>query len=396
MTRPGTDVVVVGASVAGLVAALDLARAGHTVTVVDPIGDPSAPPRLTWTAVHHWSVLPVLDRLGVLDHALFAGEATAHWGLRVLATGEQFVFDLRELGQDVRHPFNLRLEPHLLREILRSALLDCRGASLHSGAAVTGLRQDDDEVVVRLADGTDLAARWVVGADGPASAVRRHAGLGFEGTTWTERGVVALVDHDFGARGYADTTFQVDGRAGAVVERVGPTTWRYVFQESLALDESSLDARLVALLREVTGAEPEVLGWAAARMHQRSATSYRAGRVVLVGSAAHVTHPMAGHTSLSGWHDAATVASVLVPALRSGGDVGVSEWAVRRRRIFLDDAAPISLGRRNLVAQITEPRRLEVELDVFRRASTDAAFRREMLRSELDAVAGNAAARPPF
>lgn len=367
----------VGASTAGLVAALGLARRGLRVVLVDTV----APPRLTWSAIHHWSVLPVLDDLGVLDEALMAGEATACWGLRVLATGEQLTFDLRELGREVRHPFNLRLEPHLLRAVLRDALVATPGATLLAGTRAVGLRQSDDAVVLDLSDGTSLTAAWLIGADGPASAVRRMAGLGFEGTTWTERGVAAVLEHDFAGQGYPDTTFQVDGHAGAVVERVGQHTWRYLYQESLALPEEHVLTRLGDLLHRVVGSRPGVLDWTSARMHQRCASSFRAGRVVLVGDAAHLTHPLTGHTSLSGWHDAATVARVLAAALDGGADETVTDWAQRRRRHFLDDAAPKSLGRRNLVAQIRDRRRLEVELDSFRQASSDPDLRRELLRS---------------
>jgi 2-polyprenyl-6-methoxyphenol hydroxylase-like FAD-dependent oxidoreductase len=377
VNRLRADVAVVGASTAGLVAALGLARRGIGVVLVDSV----APPRLTWSAIHHWSVLPVLDELGVLDTALLAGEATAHWGLRVLATGEQFVFDLRELGPEARHAFNLRLEPHLLRGVLRDAFADVPGAVVLDDQ-VLGLSQHGDGVVLALGDGSRLEAGWVVGADGPASAVRRVAGLGFEGTTWTERGVVALVEHDFAAAGYPDTTFQVDGQAGAVVERVGQRTWRYLFQESLSLPEDQLSDRLDALLRRVTGSRPRVLDWTCARMHQRSAPSYRAGRVVLVGDAAHLTHPLTGHTSLSGWHDAARLVPILASVLDGGADTQMTRWADVRRRHFLDDAAPTSLGRRNLVAQIRDRHRLEVELDPFRRASGDPELRRELLRVE--------------
>ncbi|WP_028654439.1 FAD-dependent monooxygenase [Nocardioides sp. J54] len=395
MTARVTDVAVVGAGTAGLATALGLARSGVAVTLVDTAAGSSTRPGPTWSGVHHWSVLPILDRLGVLDAALVAGEATASWGISVLATGERLVFDLRELGPEAPYPFNLRLEPARLRAILRDALLDHR-VSIVDAPGIDGLRQYVDGAVLTLPDGRGIAADWVVGADGPASGVRRATGLGFEGTTWTERGVVAVVDHDFTRQGYADTTLQVDGRAGAVVERLGPSTWRYVCQESLALDEASVALRLRGVLRRVTGGDPEVLGLATARMHQRSATSYRAGRVVLVAAAAHVTHPLAGHTSLTGWHDGATLVPVLHDALRAGVDDRVTAWADGRRRVFLDEAAPMSLARRNLIAQIDDPARLAVELDAFRRASADPQLRRELLRAEHDAVAGDRSSLPPL
>lgn len=384
-------VTVVGATTAGLVTALGLARRGVEVCVLDT----TPQPRLSWSGVHHWSVLPLLEQLGVLDEVLVRGEATARWGLHVLATGERMLYDVRELGPDVTLPFNLRLEPAVLRAILGAALRASPFAEVVEDVRVVGLSQDDTgaELAVHGAGAEcRLRAHWVVGADGATSVVRRLAGLGFEGTTWTERGVVALVRHDFGALGYPDTTFQVDGSLGAVVERVGHGRWRYLLQESLSHDVDRLDQRLGRILRAVTGAEPEVLDVATSRMHQRSATSYRSERVLLVGDAAHVTHPMSGHTSLTGWSDAITLARALTSELRPGGTAGGSEgltrWAERRRRHFLDDAAPASLSRRNLIAQIRDPRRLEVELAAFRRAATDPSYRRHVLLGDRDAPTG--------
>lgn len=399
-TSATAEVAVVGASLAGLTTALGLARAGVGVTLVDTV----APPRLTWTAVHHWAVLPLLDQLGVLDRALLEGEATACWGWRVLGTGERLAFDVRELGPEVRLPFNLRLEPAALRAILRDALLTCPMAEVVTDARIADLRQHPDGVEVFLDDPAgarsirSLHARWVVGADGPASEVRRRAGLAFEGMTWTERCVVALVQHDFAARDYDDTTFQIDGRWGAVVERAGHQRWRYLFQESLSHSEGETGHRIDEVLRAVTGEQPEVLDWTASRMHQRSATSYRNGRLLLVGDAAHLTHPMTGHTSLSGWFDAASLVSALLEERTGGAQAGdvLTRWAQWRRRHFLDDAAPASLGRRNLVAQIRDARRLEIELDVVRRATVDPARRREALLAERDSLVPSGPGVPSF
>ncbi|CAN5652516.1 N/A [soil metagenome] len=380
------DVVVVGAGHLGLTTALGLARAGVEVEVLDTGADE----RLPWTAVHHWSVLPGLADLGVLDGLLEAGATTSTWGLRVLATGEHLTYDLGDLGGQVRHPYNLRLEESRLCDTLRAALSRLPSARLTRAREIGSVRQHDDGVTVQVRgdeDDTDAAsvdrvvrARWLVAAQGSSSAVRRELGLGFAGTTWTERCVVALVEHDFAAVGYPDTTFQVDGRLGAVVERKDDRLWRYTYQEPLSRPEHAVADRIAGVLRAATGADPRVVDWNSARMHQRSVDSYRSGRVVLVGETAHVTHTMTGHTSISGWVDALTLAPVLAEVVREpAAEAVVTAWADERRRVYLDDVVPDSLSRRNLLTQISDPRRLDIELDQFRRARTDAATRREVL-----------------
>jgi len=379
--RDVRDVVVVGAGHVGLLAAIGLARAGLDVEVIDTV--PSQ--RLPWTAVHHWSVLAGLDELGVLDRVLSEGQPTTAWGLHVLATGERITFDLAELRDSVPHPFNLRLEVSRLCAVLARAFLAHPGATISPRTRVRSLVHHDSGVLLELDDdvggrGRVVGARWLVAADGVSSVVRRELGLGFEGTTWPERCVTALVEHDFGALGYPDTTFQVDGRLGAVVERATVDRWRYVYEEPLSLPEESIGERLPHVLEQATGSRPRVLDWTSSRMHQRTAPSYRSGRVLLVGEAAHVTHRLVGRAPISGYHDVFSLARVLPGVVRGLADDGVlSRWSDHRRRVFLDEVVPTTASRKNLVTQIRDPRRLQIELDHYRRALSDRAVRRELL-----------------
>jgi 3-(3-hydroxy-phenyl)propionate hydroxylase len=376
--RDPVDVLVVGAGHHGLATAVGLARAGCTVEVVDSGRHPALP----WTAVHHWSVLSDLHHLGVLDDLVAAGARATGWGLRVLATGEHITYDLGDLVGQVEHPYHLRVAEDRLREVLQRRLLELGGTTARPGRVV-GLHQHPGGVTVDLdtPSGPHLArARWVVAADGAASAVRREAGIAFEGTTWWERCVVALVRHDFAALGYPDTTFQVDGSHGAVVERAGEDTWRYVFQEPGTRPEDTVASRIPDVLRHATGGAREVVEWTAERMHQRVAAQFRTGRVLLVGEAAHVTHRLIGHSSISGWFDAFSLARLLPEVVTErADDEALTAWAQQRRRVYLDDAVPASLSRKNLVSGIRDRASLDVELDQFRRALSDASLRREVL-----------------
>lgn len=379
------DVLVVGADHLGLTTAIGLAESGITVQVLDVAPETPVP----WTEVHHWSVLPGLSRAGLLDDLLEVGAPLATWGLRVLQTAEQLTFNLGELGGELAQPFHLRIDEGALRATLVDRLLTIPGASIRRGR-VRQLSDCGDRVLVEVDDGSSaaataaspghvLCARWVVGSDGVSSPVRREAGIGFEGVTWRERCVIAVVEHDFAGDAYADVTLQIDPHRGAVVERMGPTTWRYVFVEEPDLPEEEIGDRLPANLAAVTGAHPVVLQWTAERMHERCATTHRRGRVLLIGAAAHVTHRMIGHSSISGWYDALSLAPILAAVVRGGSSVELDAWAAARRRIFLDEALPASLSRNNLVTQLRDPSRLLVELEEFRRAQIDPVARRELL-----------------
>jgi len=381
MTAPNSeryDVVVVGGEPVALATALRLARNGVHVLLAET----TTPARLPWTGVHHWSVLPGLADLGVLEPLLAHGAPCTEWGLRVLATGEQITYRVDELSGLVAHPYHLRVDEAALRRVLQQAL-GRAGVAVRRQARVELVGEDAAGLHLEVDDGlrrTRHHAGWVVAADGTSSPVRRQAGIGFPGTTWTERYVAALVEADFGTHGYADVTLQVDGTAGAVVERVDAARWRYVFADPLASPEEEIPERTSRVLAQVLGGVPRVLDWTAGRMHQRCAERFRAGRVLLIGDAAHVTQRLIGHSSIAAWMDGFTLGSQLAGVVHGRApEAELTAWAEERRRVFLDDAHPMSLGRKNLVSQITELHRLDVELEQFRRAVADADVRREVL-----------------
>ncbi|MEV5302785.1 MULTISPECIES: FAD-dependent oxidoreductase [Amycolatopsis methanolica group] len=382
------QVAVVGADPAGLLIALGLARAGIEVLVLDTGRDDIA----SANCAHDWSVLPGLDRLGILDDALRSGFADPRWCLFVLRTGERIDFDLGAALRGVTpFPFTLHLEHSRLCGILEHHLAREATASVERDVRVTGLVQDATGVDLGIgtADGARrVRARWVVGADGTSSTVRRLLGLGFPGYTWPERSVVALVEADFAALGYASTTLQVDDRHGAVVQKVNDRRWRYTFAEPLTRHEEGSGVRIPRVLSAVLGEAPfRIVDWHAARMHERSAERYRLGRVLLAGDAAHVTNRMIGHSPTSAFFDAFRLIEALTAVLAERAPESVLDaYAEDRRRMFHQHVSPIGAARKHLVSQISDAERLETELESYRRASVDTDELRDvlLLNSELE------------
>ncbi|GAA5109940.1 NAD(P)/FAD-dependent oxidoreductase [Haloechinothrix salitolerans] len=375
-----TQVVVVGADPVGLVTALGLAKAGLDVLVVDTGREASA----CAPCVHDWSVLPGLDRLGVLEDATQAGFTDPSWCLRVLQTGEHLTFDLGVLAGLTPHPYNLHVEDTALCEVLERHLARHRTKPIERNARLVDLAQDQSgvEIVLETGDGVRrLRTDWVVAADGTSSMVRRLLGLGFRGSTWHDRSVVALVDADFAGRDYAGTTLQVDDRYGAVVHKVDDRRWRYTFDESLTLPEESVGARIPGVLRKVLGSVPfHVLDWHSSRMHQRTSDQYRAGRVLLVGDSAHVANRMIGHSPITAFFDAYRLIEALSAVAGGYADERVlDKYSEGRKRVFLDHALPASAGRKHLISQISDRRQLETELEHYRLASADPEALRELL-----------------
>lgn len=381
-----SDVLIVGAGPVGLITALGLAQAGVSVVVLDAADDVLDEPR---GMTYHWAALAGLERLGVLADASAIGYLKHDWSAQVFRTGERLSMDIGILKDDVRHPYSLVLGQDALARVVMQHLEGHANAQIRWGQAVTGFEQDDTGVTVHVASsaGThDLRARWLVGADGARSIVRSQLGLDFEGMTWGERFVAT------NCRGqYEDhfvSGYLIDRQYGAVVHQITPDgLWRHTYAESLDLPEEGIEQRMAEYFRVVLpdeGFDHEIVQWRHYRMHQRSAETYRVGRALLAGDAAHITNPTRGFGLVGGMFDAFTLTEALVAILLDGSDDALlDEYARARKQVFWDYTTPISSESKRLVFEPTEER-----LEGFRRVAAD----REKTRSYL--LSGVALATP--
>ncbi|GAA4543927.1 FAD-dependent oxidoreductase [Pseudonocardia xishanensis] len=365
--KPSTDVLVVGAGPVGLLTALGLARAGLRVEIVERgsgIGD--SPRAMTYL----WFVLDGLAELGVLDdverESLLSLDGLT---LRVLRTGEVVEWGKVSLEEITGRPYNnVHLGQDRLGTIALRHLERHDGVTVHWDTRVTGLTQTDDRVRVATEgpDGsTELTAGWVVGADGAGSTVREAVGLGFDGMTWPERFVATNLRYPFDDHGFNDANMVVDPMYGAVVAKIDDRgLWRVTYAEDLDLPVESVLDRMPAVLRSVLpGSEDyELVHHSPYRMHQRAADTFRAGRVLLAGDAAHATNPTGGLGLISGLLDLYVLWPALAAVVRGeASDSVLDRWAADRRRTFLEIASPMASNFKQLVYH-TDPARLEEAL----------------------------------
>lgn len=121
----------------------------------------------------HARTLEILDQRGVADRFLSAGYTAQVAGFA------QIRLDISDLP--TRHPYGLALWQSNIERILAQWVEEL-GVPIRRGLEATGLGQDDDRVLVRLADGAAVAGCYVVGCDGGRSVVRKSAGIAFEGS----------------------------------------------------------------------------------------------------------------------------------------------------------------------------------------------------------------------
>jgi 3-(3-hydroxy-phenyl)propionate hydroxylase/6-hydroxy-3-succinoylpyridine 3-monooxygenase len=378
------DVIVVGGGPTGFVIALGLAQAGVDVCLVEAEDDVNDSPR---SCVYHWSMLDGLERLGIREEAERIGYTKDDYLWFVKRTGERLPYDLKVLSSITRFPYNIQLGQDRLAQICRARLKVLPNAQVRFSTPLTTLAQDEDSVRIRVEgpDGPEfLAARYLVGADGAGSLVRKSLGLSFDGMTWPERFVATNLRHDFESGGYWQSTMVVDEQWGAVIVKITRDgLWRCTYMEDAALPESSYLERVPEAYRHLLPGEGgyELVQSSPYKMHQRCAETFRRGRVVLAGDAAHVTNPTGGFGLTTGLFDAFALWPTLAALVLDGANPDLLDiWAAERRQIFLERTDPQARAYKDFVFHACGGgARLQERLDAMRAMVRDPDYRLERL-----------------
>ncbi len=191
--------------------------------------------------------------------------------------------------------------------------------------------------LVRLKDGSTIAARLLVGADGARSAVRDKAGIAMHGWDYKQSAIVTTVAHERDHNGRAEEHFLPAGPFAILplTGRRSSIVWTEETKEAerlVALPDadfhSELEKRFGLKLGDIEVAGPR----RAFPLGLHTARSFIAGRVALIGDAAHVIHPIAGQGLNMGLRDAAALAEVIADAARLGLDPGGADTLERYQR----------------------------------------------------------------
>jgi len=347
------DVLVVGGGPVGMVTALGLARAGVSVRLIEAQPSLNESPR---AAVYHWSVLDGLARIGLIDDLEGMALKSDRYTYIVRNSGERICFSMRALRNHTARPYNLHLGQHRLVELVLRRLEARANASVGLDRALVGLVQDSQGVTATARGSSgfeEIRAKWVVGADGAGSTVRKLLNLSFDGITWPERFIATNLKFDFARYGFKNATFLVDSQFGSVIVPLNDSgSWRCTYMERSELPEERFLERIPAAYRELLpGNDPYTLEQASPyRMHQRSAPHYRVGRVVLAGDAAHSTNPTGGLGLTSGLFDSYLLQEVLAAIVLDGADDDLlTRYSDVRRDVFVNRASPQAVANKNLI-----------------------------------------------
>lgn len=334
------QVIVAGAGPVGLLTALALAKRDVQVLVLE------AEPGLTIdlrAGTYHPPSLEMLAPYGITDDMHKTGIKVTHWQIRDRKEGVIVEWDVSLIGDLTPYAYRLHLEQHRLTPIILDKLKQCANAQVRFSHAVAGFTQTADRVTVSAdtPGGTEqFEADWLVGADGGRSTVRKGMGVGFEGFTWPERFLVVSTRYDYAPHGYAMNAYISDPQSWGAIFKMPddgpPGLWRVIFpiaeeeEEEAILSEEGVERRMQHFLARDT--RYPIKYKSIYKVHQRVATDFRAGRVLLAGDAAHLNNPMGAFGLNGGIHDAINLCEKLSAVCRAEADQSLLDLYVRQRR----------------------------------------------------------------
>jgi 3-(3-hydroxy-phenyl)propionate hydroxylase len=367
--------------------ALALARRGVPVVVCE------AEPSLTHdlrAGSFHPPTLEMMAPYGVTARMHETGLQVRRWQIRSRRGGMVAEFDLGLLADVTPYPYRLHLEQHRLTPIQLEILRKEANAEVHFNHRVTAFEEKERSVLVRFeSEGIPgkLEAAFLVGADGGRSTIRKLLPVEFEGFTWPEQFLVVSTPYDLGRHGFTMNAYVADPVEWAAVFKM-PELWRLAFPcepglpDDALLDPPSVQARMQAFLP--LDCAYEIRYASIYRVHQRVASEWRHGRVLLAGDAAHLNNPLGGFGLNSGIHDAVNLADKLARVWHGEAEEPMLDLYVRQRRAAtIEQVQAMSIRNKRLLEErdpAVQKARMEELVSI---ANDPARARQHMLESSM-------------
>lgn len=382
-------VLIVGAGPVGLVAAAALAAEGIPVAVIEAERDLPDGMR---ASTFHPPTLDMLERFGVVESLIADGLICPTWQFRDRAEGPIATFDHAMIADDTRHPYRLQCEQWRLTRLLRERLAGNASVEFIYDARALAVAQDEAglRLTIERPDGhrEELAGRYLIGADGARSAIRKSLGIGFEGQTIPEIYLTLSTPfpyHD-AIESLTNIAYISDPDEWFVLLR-NRNLWRLLLPTDPAEPEEVMlsDARIEHRMQEVlpkAGAY-EITHRTAYRVHERVAERYVQGRVFLAGDAAHVNNPLGGMGMNGGIHDALNLAEKLAAVWHGAPPETMGRYERQRRKVALEVVQQQALRNRSILNQ-KDPAVRQAFLDDLRATVADPArHRAHLLRTSM-------------
>ncbi|HEX2622910.1 MAG TPA: FAD-dependent monooxygenase, partial [Phototrophicaceae bacterium] len=334
MTLP---ILIIGAGPVGLALAVALQRQGIPCQVYEQLDDLSPEAR---ASTFHPSTLEMFAEWGILDAVVARGfrvDSMQFWerdGHELLAQLEYC-----HIADDTPYPFRLQCPQSVVTRLLKPIIETAQPGTVHMGHTLTRFEDHGDHVTACFAtiDGEVVVeGAYLCGADGSKSLVRKQLDLSFEGMTYQDRFLLVASDIDFKRiyQQFGAVSYIFDPDEWVIVLQL-PDMTRTVFQVHPHEQDADIlqPAAVYERFAKFAGTEviPQLHGISIYSVHQRVAETFRVGRVLLLGDAAHINNPMGGMGMNSGIHDAHCLSGYLTQVMNGGHDSLLDDYSARRR-----------------------------------------------------------------
>lgn len=389
MTDEKRRILIAGGGPVGLLCAWLLGRRGLPVRLFDNNSGLQADPRAATT---HPATLDLLSEDGLDNDMARVGLVAPifqFWD----RPSQQLVaqFDHATLKDDTRHPFVVQCEQFKTAKLLQDRLRAYPNVELLFDHEVIDVSQSPHAVTVQVREPSGVASHsggYLIGADGGRSTVRRRSGIKFEGFTWPERFIVLTTPYDFEAeRGYCYRSYFADPGAWCNCFKVSadgpPGLWRTVYPTDPAQSEQEIlsDAGVQACMQSFfPSPRPfEIVHRNLYVTHQRVAETFRKGRVLLAGDAAHVNNPIGGMGLNGGIQDAVNLSDKLVRVLLDAASERLLDlYDLQRRTVAIEFVQEQSIANKKRL-EARDPKTRQRNLDELRETVADPERARQFL-----------------
>ena len=329
-------VLIVGAGPVGLTLALGLIRKGVPVRVFEAL--PELSPDARCSTIHP-ATLEIFDEWGVVDAVLDHGhpvEGLQYWERESRSVVASLAYDA--IAEDTPYPFRLQCPQSLLTRVLKPVVEASPLAEVHMGHALVDFRDCGDEVEAVFETDTGLKTVrgvYLCGCDGAHSTTRQKLDLSFEGERYADRFLLVPTDLDLRAYypGISSAAYFFSPDEWTITLQL-PDVTRIVFRvrrdedADTLLQDEHIRERIWGFLGEKV--DFTIFAKSIYNVHKRAADTFRCGRVLLVGDAAHLNNPMGGMGMNGGIQDAYVLVHKLRETLGGAPDSVLDDYNAER------------------------------------------------------------------
>jgi len=293
----------------------------------------------------HVRTREIFRQWGIEDRFLATGTLLQQITLYSPSSSVLGSIDFSSLEPEADRPGLLVLEQGKTEKLLLDAVRETGLCDVRFTTEAVALEQNAENMQLLCRGGADtmIDARYVVGCDGAGSFIRQALGLPFDGFTYSVRPMLA----DVRIKDVRDDLpwpriWNSPGGITAAI-RLEAGLWRLIRLEKGQpdADETVPEQEIATHVAQTLGVGPFDVEWANRfRIHLRSAPTFRVGRVLLAGDAAHIHSPAGGLGMNAGIQDAHNLAWKLAAAMRGGNEESLlSSYDVERRSVTVEEVS---------------------------------------------------------